>query len=127
MAYQIRPATGSDSLEVAEVVKAVFDEYGFTWDEDDYCADLYDLDEHYLRQGHQFWVAEVEGRIVGAVGLCRHPKFSGRAGDMVLTETETRAAGTDCSLERLYVHPSARKLGVGSALTEQVLASHPDV
>jgi putative acetyltransferase len=123
MDYQIRPAIGSDSLTVAEVVKSVFDEYGFTWDEADYCADLYDLENHYLRQGHGFWVAELHGRIVGSVGLCLHPKFEGRVGDMVLTELETRAAGTDCSLERLYVHSSARRFGIGSALTEQVLTA----
>ena len=121
MALTIRPATGDDSPAVATLVKVVFDEYGFGWDEGDYCADLYDLQGHYLEQGHLFWVAEDHGQIVGSVGLEFYDAISGTPGSATLHHGKVRAAATDCSLERMYVHPNARRLGLGSQLMQTTL------
>lgn len=85
----LRRAVAADSAAARAVVKAVFDEYGFTWEEHGYHADLQDVEASYAA----FFVVESDGRVVGTAGL-----------------TE---AG---SLERLYVLPEARGSGAGSRL-----------
>ena len=86
---RIRLALASDSAAAARVVRTVYEEYGFTWDEHGYHADLRDVEAAYAA----FFVAEFDGRIVGTAGLSEHG-----------------------SLERLYVLPDARGSGAGSAL-----------
>jgi putative acetyltransferase len=90
---RIRRARTRDSAAAAAVVRAVYDEYGFTWDADGYHADLLDVEAAYAA----FYVAESDGRIVGAAGLSR-----------------------EGSLERLYVLPQARGAGAGTALLAAV-------
>jgi putative acetyltransferase len=120
-------ATSADSGAAAAVVEAVFREYGFTWDRDGYNADLYDLQGHYLGRGDPFWVAESmetepKGDIVATCGLALFPVLPGRLGELIQVDGETRIAAADCSLERLYVLPSIRRGGLGSALLEIALA-----
>ena len=86
---RIRQARATDSAAAARVVRTVYEEYGFTWDEYGYHADLRDVEAAYAA----FFVAELDGRIVGTAGLSEHG-----------------------SLERLYVLPAARGAGAGSAL-----------
>lgn len=121
MDFTIRAATQADAPEAVRVVKAVFDEYSFTWDPDDYHADLYDLQSHYLDEGNLFWVAEKDGQIVGTVALEFYDPLPGEAGETITHDATQRAGGTDCSLERLYVHPDGRRMGIGHALTETVI------
>ena len=90
---RIRRARAADSAAAAAVVKAVYAEYGFTWDETGYHADLRDIDAAYAA----FFVAELGGRIVGTAGLSQQG-----------------------SLERFYVLAEARGAGVGSALLTAV-------
>lgn len=120
MSFRVRPATGSDSNQAAAVVEAVFREYGFTWDPDDYCADLYDLESHYLQNG-AFWVAETEAGIVGTCGLELFPALPDSDTDLIELAGKVRAAGADCSLERLYVLPQARRMGIGRALFDEAV------
>ncbi|HYK06991.1 MAG TPA: GNAT family N-acetyltransferase [Gaiellaceae bacterium] len=89
----IRRAEAADSAAAAAVVESVYAEYGFTWDEHGYHADLLDVEAAYAA----FFVAELDGRIVGTAGLTEHG-----------------------SLERLYVLPGARGAGAGSALLAAV-------
>ncbi|MDX6438233.1 MAG: putative acetyltransferase [Gaiellaceae bacterium] len=92
---RVRRAVASDSPAAAAVVRAVYGEYGFTWDEEGYHADLRDVEASYAA----FFVAESDGRIVGTAGLTGHG-----------------------SLERLYVLREARGSGTGSALLTAVAA-----
>lgn len=122
MSFSIRLATGGDSLAAAAVVQAVFSEYGFTWEAEGYHADLYDLDRYYLAVGDPFWVAEREGVIVGTCALELFDPLPGKVGEVAIVDGKVRAGGADCSLERLYVHPTARRMGIGAALFETTLA-----
>lgn len=85
------------------VVKSVFDEYGFPFDEDGYDADLLDPAAHY--DGHSGWFAvaqDSDGWVVGCVGLT------------------DEGAGL-FELHRLYVLADARKGGTGTRLVQWVI------
>lgn len=118
----IRLASRADEAAIQDVVHSVYDEYGFTWDPDEYHADLYDLAAFYLDCGDLFWVCEVGGKTVGCVALEFFPAVGGAIGTVTEQGGKIRVSGTDCSLERLYVHPTARRMGVGSALTKHAIA-----
>lgn len=90
----IRPARSSDSAAAAAVVRAVYAEHGFTWDERGYHGDLGDVGSSYPA----FFVAESGDKIVG-----------------------TAALSSTGSLERLYVLPSARGHGLGAELLRAVI------
>jgi putative acetyltransferase len=103
---RVRRAESADAAAIAAVVRAVFDEHGFTWEAEGYHRDLLDAAAHY----DAFWVAEDGGAVVGTVGLD-------------LSDTGVGGLrGCDCSLERLYVLPQARGRGAGSALLLAVVA-----
>lgn len=120
MSVAIRQATNADIDAVVRVIKAVYDEYAFSWDPERYHADLYDL-ERYYAPPDQFFVAETTAGVVGTVALEVFETISGEPGTTALKEGFVRAAGADCSLERLYVHPDGRRGGVGHALTQHVV------
>lgn len=84
------------------VVKAVFDEYGFPFEESDYDADLLDPATHYDGSRGWFAVAENEGEVVGCVGL-------------------TDEGGGLFELHRLYVLADQRRGGTGERLVQWVL------
>lgn len=120
--YSIRPATAADTDGVVRVVRAVYDEYGFTWDAAGYHADLYDLEAHYLARGHAFWVAvQEDGAVIGTVALELFDRLPGTPGTAVTVEGIVRLGGCDSALERLYVHPAARRRGAGRMLAEAAL------
>lgn len=117
----VRRATNQDVPGIVATVRECFDEYGFSWEEDGYCSDLYDPETHYIALGNDFWVA-VEGEmVVATVALEHFPPVPGAFGSTTLVEGMVRASGVDCSLERLYVKPSHRKQGLGLRLTQLVV------
>lgn len=118
----IRTFRTGDEDGVVAVVRTVYDEYGFTWDASDYCADLYDLAAHYGGSRRGFWVAEDAEGIRGCAGLETFDPVPGPEGALVPGEGLPRLGGSDCGLLRLYVHPLARGRGIGSALFERVIA-----
>ena len=119
--FGIRPAVSTDSADVVRVIRGVYDEYGFLWDAETYHADLYDLQTHYIDRGIPFWVAERDGEVIGTVALELFPTVPGERGTVVDIDGVRRLAGTQCALERLYVHASARRLGAGTALLQTTL------
>ena len=85
-----------------DLIGRVFAEYDFIWNPATEVPDLLDLERHYGGGAGAFWVARLEGRVVGSVGVERLP--DGRA-----------------ELHRLYLAASLRGRGVGRALVEAVL------
>lgn len=105
-----------------DVIRAVYDEYRFTWDEADYHADLYDLDSYYLSVGNPFWIAERDdSQPVGTVALQIFEPLAGPSGQLTEVEDMLRIGGCDCALTRLYVKPEARRAGVGTALLKEAI------
>ncbi len=101
-AILIEPAGAADAPAVIDLIGRVFAEYEFVWNPATEVPDLFDLEGHYGGEGGAFWVARLDGRVVGSVGVERLP--DGRA-----------------ELHRLYLDASLRGRGVGRALVEAVL------
>jgi len=117
MSFTIRKADNSDVEGVVDVIHTVFDEYSFTWEEGGYHKDLYDIEANY----EQFFVAVIDHRVVGTVALELFDQIPGEIGTLGEHDGFVRVQGSDCSLERLYVHPDARRHGVGRALIDHVV------
>lgn len=99
-AWQIIPYHPTHRSGVVSVVKSVFDEYGFTWEAEGYCADLYDVETAYLAGGGQFWCAvdspDERTKVIGCAGLTFHDGYA--------------------ELHRMYLLASWRGRGIGRAL-----------
>jgi GNAT superfamily N-acetyltransferase len=98
----IEPARASDAPAVIALIGRVFAEYNFVWTPATEVPDLFDLERHYREKAGAFWVARLDGQVVGSVGVERLP--DGRA-----------------ELHRLYLDSTLRGRGVGRALVEAVL------
>ena len=122
MSFTIRLATRDDEAGIQAAIKAVYDEYDFPWYPEEYHADLYDLDTHYVKNDFPFWVAEIDGTVVGTGVLALHPLIVGKDSnsETVLLDDAVRVSGTDCSTERLYVHPNARRRGIARSLMQAI-------
>ena len=101
-AIVIEPARAADASAVIALIGRVFAEYDFSWDPSTEVPDLFDLERHYGGRAGAFWVARLDGRVVGSVGVERLP--DGRA-----------------ELHRLYLDSTLRGRGVGRALVEIVV------
>jgi GNAT superfamily N-acetyltransferase len=127
MNLSLRSATAADAPGIVHVIRAVYDEYGFTWDPHDYHADLYDLQGYYLDRGHGFWIAQAEdGETIGTIAMEYFDPVPGAAGAVVTLADRLRLGGCDCALERFYVHPLARRRGAGSALMARAIRESRD-
>lgn len=110
----IRRAKATDAEGVRSTIRAVYDEYGFPWYPEGYHLDLYEFEPRYIEAGIPFWIAEIDGEVRGTATLEPHPFIQGAG--VVVVEGVRRVGQTDCSLERVYVHPLARRRGLGRAL-----------
>src|SRR5215467_5280155 len=101
-AVVIESARSADVPAIIALIGRVFAEYDFVWNPATEVPDLFDLERHYGEGGGAFWVARLEGQVVGSVGVERLP--DGRA-----------------ELHRLYLDSTLRGRGIGRALVEAVL------
>lgn len=88
----------ADTVGIANVVRAVFEEYGFTWEPDGYCSDLYDVKGRYIDRNGAFWVARVGDEIVGCAGVTVHDGIG--------------------ELHRMYLLKAHRGKGIGQQLLD---------
>lgn len=93
----VRPYRQEDYASVVDLVTTVLAEYGFSAHVGGVQRDLESIQHGYGRAKAGFWVAEIDGHVVGTVAI--RPK-----------------EGTTCELKRLYVSKGARGHGVGRAL-----------
>lgn len=98
----IEPAHATDAPAVVLLIGRVFSEYGFSWNPSSEVPDLLDFDAHYGGTAGAFWVARLDGRVVGSVGV-------------------ERLADGRAELHRLYLDAALRGRGVGRDLVETVL------
>lgn len=93
----------SESLVVRELILDVLnDEYGMALTLDE-LPDLIDAHRTYLESGEgHFWVATLEGRVAGCIGVLR-------------------LSGADFELRRMYVRPECRGLGIAQRLLALLL------
>ena len=64
-AIVIEPARAADAPGVIALIGRVFAEYGFSWDPSFEVPDLLDLERHYGGAAGAFWVARLDGQVVG--------------------------------------------------------------
>ena len=90
-----------------------------------YESDLHDLEAHYLSAGSHFWVAAVDGGLVGMTGIERFDEETGRLRRMRVT-TDRRRMGIAQALletaERFCREQGYRRLVLDT--TEQQTAAH---
>lgn len=105
MAFRVDEFHADDRDAVVRVVRTVFEEYEFTWDDSDYFSDIRDPQTHYIEAGGMFWVARAEGvdnlqrgHVVGCVGLSTHEGFG--------------------ELHRMYLYREYRGRGIGRRLLD---------
>jgi N-acetylglutamate synthase-like GNAT family acetyltransferase len=98
---QIRPFRVQDQQSAREIILSGLKEHFGTFD-DSLNLDLEDIGQHYLKEGHDFIVAEWRGRLVGTGALIQEGPETGR-------------------LARLSVNAGNRRQGIGSALVGHLL------
>ena len=122
-AYQprLRPATPADAEELATLAERTFvetfiDGFGIPYPADDlaaFKAEVFSLEatrDRLVRPGHDWEVAELDGRIVGFTEI----------GPASMPHPDLRPEHAE--LKRLYIASEAQGLGLGRTLLESALA-----
>jgi putative acetyltransferase len=98
----IVPASRADAPGVIELIRRVFVEYGWTWQEATEVPDLLRWSPHYEPPHGAFWVIRRDGRVVGSAGV-------------------DRPGPATAELHRLYLDRDLRGRGFGDALVQTVV------
>ncbi len=101
MSLVIEPSRPEDELAIRELVQLVLSELGLPYDPQT-AAELTDIEAHYPQPRSVFFVARMDGRIVGTTAVQEQGK--GRA-----------------VLKHQYVHPDYRRRGIGAKLLDAAL------
>ncbi len=103
---RIRPIQSKDNAATAAVIRKVLTEYGLNREGFAFVdAELDALFENYQAPQAGYFVAEVDGTIVGGAGF----------GPLLGGESNT------AELKKMYLLPEARGLGLGRALMDAIL------
>jgi putative acetyltransferase len=117
----IRRAHALDASAIQNLIKTVYDEYGFSWDPEGYHKDLYNFEEHFSDPHGAYWVAEEHGEIVGGGGVEAYPPHKGEPGALVdRGDGLLVVAAADCELVRMYIRADQRGKGVGKLLVNEI-------
>lgn len=98
----IRLYEKGDEPAICAVIRTIFDEFGFTWEDGGYNSDTEDVQAFYVDAGGAFWVMEVDGKVVGTGGYM--PEGEGV-----------------CELCRLYLAKEYRGRGLGRRFYEYIV------
>lgn len=102
----IRQAKAEDDAAIAQVIRAVSAEYGLTADKGYSVADptLDCLSQIYSQTGANYWVIEVEGRVLGGAGIAPLANNDGV-----------------CELQKMYFMPEIRGKGLAKRVALMAL------
>lgn len=101
--FLIRDWRFGDRLLAAEVIRQVLEEYGLPWQPEEADRDVIEVETAYLDKGGEFWVVEVEGKIVGTAAY--YP----------LEHDRSRV-----EIRKMYLLPQVRGRGLGKYLLQQL-------
>ncbi|BAZ45366.1 GCN5-related N-acetyltransferase [Chondrocystis sp. NIES-4102] len=101
--FQIRDWVKSDRDQAAAVIKTVLEEYGLPWQPELADRDVIEVEAAYLNVGGEFWVVELEGKIVGTAAY--QPIERGQKA---------------VEIRKMYLLPTVRGQGLGKYLLRQL-------
>jgi putative acetyltransferase len=105
--WLLRPARDTDGDGLIRVITRCFDQYpGCVTDVDGEMPDLRAIASAYRAVDGAYWVAELNGAVVGCIGVAGAAARPG--------------VGVGVELHRLYVDPDARRLGIARQLVATV-------
>ncbi|MBA3540029.1 MAG: GNAT family N-acetyltransferase [Deltaproteobacteria bacterium] len=106
MTISIRAVQAADLANVVVLVTDVLAEFGLTFGNGSATDDeLRDLPQSYVARGGAFWVAALDGELVGTCGVF-----------------PVAGAPTTFELRKMYLRPATRGLGVGTQLLATAIA-----
>lgn len=104
--YVIREITEADNTYIKQIIQSSLESFGLDIPGTAYFdPQLDELHAYYEELLHaKYWVAEVEGKVVGGIGIAPFDERS-----------------KICELQKFYVSPEAQGLGIGKKLMETAL------
>ena len=102
MKATIRAYEFGDEAGINNVIRTVFEEYGWKWDPATENRDTHDIENYYIKKGGKFWVLVSADEIIGSVAITPN--------------SESR-----CSLKRLYLLPTHRGNGYGRLMFKKAI------
>jgi putative acetyltransferase len=101
--FLIRNWQERDRLCASEIIHSVLSEYGLGWEANGADRDVLEVEECYLATGGEFWVIEHQNKLVGTGAY--YPIQRGE---------------NAVEIRKMYLLPSARGLGLGKYLLQQL-------
>jgi putative acetyltransferase len=96
---EIRPFQESDRYDVATLIREVLEEHDLMLDPGGLSSDLAKIAKRYDGDGAGFWVLLDDGNVIGTVAIRPYGEYT-------------------AEIERLYLHPKRRGIGLGWGLIE---------